>query len=68
MVPLAFTRRQPGPADVTIQIAYVGICHSDYHTVLNEWGGTAYPVVPGCDLGWLRRRARPCPYLQLIPT
>ena len=49
MVPFAFTRRQPGPTDVAIQVAYCGICHSDYHTVLNEWGGTAYPVVPGCD-------------------
>ena len=24
----------------------VGVCHSDYHQVLNEWGNTMYPVVP----------------------
>ena len=47
LVPCTFTRRAPGPKDVTIQIAKCGICHSDYHQVFNEWAGSAYPIIPG---------------------
>jgi len=32
--PLRITRRDPGPEDVLIEIAYCGICHSDLHQVL----------------------------------
>ncbi len=31
----------------------VGICHSDYHQVMNEWGNTKFPVVPGCAANML---------------
>ena len=43
-------RRQPGPHDVQIDIAYCGVCHSDLHTVRSEWGGTRYPCVPGHEI------------------
>ena len=43
-------RRQPGPHDVQIDIAYCGVCHSDLHTVRSEWGGTKYPCVPGHEI------------------
>lgn len=43
-------RRQPKPHDVQIEILYCGVCHSDLHTVRNEWGGTKYPVVPGHEI------------------
>jgi uncharacterized zinc-type alcohol dehydrogenase-like protein len=43
-------RRQPGPHDVQIDIAYCGVCHSDLHTVRSEWAGTAYPCVPGHEI------------------
>ena len=43
-------RRQPGPHDVRIDIAYCGVCHSDLHTVRSEWGGTKYPCVPGHEI------------------
>jgi uncharacterized zinc-type alcohol dehydrogenase-like protein len=43
-------RRQPGPRDVQIDIAYCGVCHSDLHTVRSEWGGTKYPCVPGHEI------------------
>lgn len=43
-------RRQPKPHDVQIDILYCGVCHSDLHTVRNEWGGTKYPVVPGHEI------------------
>ncbi|WP_054815541.1 NAD(P)-dependent alcohol dehydrogenase [Nocardia arizonensis] len=43
-------RREPGPHDVLIDIAYAGICHSDIHTARNEWGRTRYPCVPGHEI------------------
>ena len=43
-------RRDLGPTDVLIDIAFAGICHSDIHTARNEWGGTTYPVVPGHEI------------------
>ncbi|KAB0509879.1 NAD(P)-dependent alcohol dehydrogenase [Pseudomonas moorei] len=48
--PLRITRRDPGPEDVQIEIAYCGICHSDLHQVRAEWEGTKYPCVPGHEI------------------
>lgn len=45
-----FERREPGPRDVHIEILYCGVCHSDLHTVRNEWSNTVYPVVPGHEI------------------
>lgn len=50
LVPFNFERRDPGATDVQIEILYCGVCHSDLHTARNEWGGTAYPVVPGHEI------------------
>ena len=33
LTPFSFTRRDPGPSDVVVEIAYSGICHSDIHQV-----------------------------------
>ncbi len=48
--PYAFERRAVGPHDVSIEIAYCGICHSDLHQVRNEWGNSTYPMVPGHEI------------------
>jgi len=48
--PFAFDRRDPGPADVQIDILFCGVCHSDIHTARGEWGGTTYPCVPGHEI------------------
>ncbi|MCB8819303.1 NAD(P)-dependent alcohol dehydrogenase [Microvirga rosea] len=48
--PIDIARRQPGPNDVQIDIAYCGVCHSDLHQVRSEWGGTIYPCVPGHEI------------------
>ncbi len=48
--PTTIARRDPGPHDVVIDIAYAGICHSDIHTARGEWGRTADPVVPGHEI------------------
>ncbi len=43
-------RRDLTEHDVQIEILFCGICHSDLHAVRNEWGGTAYPIVPGHEI------------------
>ena len=48
--PLVIQRRAPGPADVQVDIAYCGVCHSDLHTVRSEWSGTRFPCVPGHEI------------------
>jgi alcohol dehydrogenase (NADP+) len=48
--PFSFTRREPGPTDVHIDILFCGVCHSDLHTVRAEWAGTVYPCVPGHEI------------------
>jgi uncharacterized zinc-type alcohol dehydrogenase-like protein len=49
----SITRRAATATDVRIEILFCGICHSDLHTVRNEWGSfmpTVYPVVPGHEI------------------
>jgi uncharacterized zinc-type alcohol dehydrogenase-like protein len=54
--PLASTtipRRETTERDVQIEILFCGICHSDLHTVRNEWSTimpTVYPCVPGHEI------------------
>ena len=54
--PLASTtipRREATEHDVQIEILFCGICHSDLHSVRNEWSSimpTIYPIVPGHEI------------------
>ncbi len=50
LVPTTIERRDVGPHDVLIEIAYAGICHSDIHTVRGEWGEISYPQVVGHEI------------------
>src|SRR5205814_1139987 len=46
-------RRDPTDRDVQIEILFCGICHSDLHSVRNEWSefmATNYPIVPGHEI------------------
>src|SRR6266576_1988348 len=46
-------RRNPTERDVQIEILFCGICHSDLHSVRNEWSefmATNYPIVPGHEI------------------
>ncbi|OAN43206.1 NAD(P)-dependent alcohol dehydrogenase [Microbacterium sp. H83] len=43
-------RRELGPHDVLIDIAFAGICHSDIHTVRGDWGPQSYPLAPGHEI------------------
>jgi uncharacterized zinc-type alcohol dehydrogenase-like protein len=48
--PFNFERRDVGPTDVKIDIAYCGVCHSDLHQARNEWKNTVYPCLPGHEI------------------
>src|ERR1039457_3383035 len=46
-------RRDPTEHDLQIEILFCGICHSDLHSVRNEWSSimpTTYPIVPGHEI------------------
>jgi uncharacterized zinc-type alcohol dehydrogenase-like protein len=47
------SRRDTTDHDVQIEILFCGICHSDLHSVRNEWSSimpTVYPIVPGHEI------------------
>jgi uncharacterized zinc-type alcohol dehydrogenase-like protein len=53
LAPETIQRRSTTESDVVIEILYCGICHSDLHTVRNEWNSvmpTTYPCVPGHEI------------------
>lgn len=50
LAPWSLQRREPRPDDVSIDILYCGVCHTDIHFVENDWGWTTYPVVPGHEI------------------
>jgi uncharacterized zinc-type alcohol dehydrogenase-like protein len=50
LAPFNFTRREPGPTEIAVDILYCGVCHSDLHMARNEWGGSIYPLVPGHEI------------------
>lgn len=39
-----------GDESVEIQVDYCGICHSDLSMLDNDWGMSAYPLVPGHEV------------------
>lgn len=56
LAPFNFERREPGPHDVVIAVKFCGICHSDIHQVRDEWGGSAFPMVPGHEIAGIVER------------
>lgn len=48
--PFAYEPAPLGPHDVEVDISHCGICHSDVHLVDNDWGVSAYPLVPGHEI------------------
>src|SRR6478609_5021978 len=45
-----FERRDLRSDDVSIEILYCGICHTDIHYVQNDWGRSTFPLVPGHEI------------------
>lgn len=50
LAPWQFERREVGPHDVLIEIAYCGVCHSDLHQIRNDWFPGIFPMVPGHEI------------------
>ena len=50
LAPFVVQRRDVGPNDVAIDIAYAGICHSDIHQAREEWFTSIFPMVPGHEI------------------
>jgi alcohol dehydrogenase (NADP+) len=50
LAPYQFERRDMRCDDVVIEILYCGICHSDLHSVNNDWGWSMFPIVPGHEI------------------
>ena len=53
LAPRQIPRRDPSARDVQIEILFCGVCHSDLHSVRNEWSRavpTVYPIVPGHEI------------------
>lgn len=53
LAPTTIARRDLTEHDVQIEILFCGICHSDLHSVRNEWSEfmpTVYPIVPGHEI------------------
>jgi len=45
--PFEFDPGPLGDEQVDIKVSHCGICHSDLSMIDNEWGQSAYPLVPG---------------------
>jgi uncharacterized zinc-type alcohol dehydrogenase-like protein len=50
LAPWTFERRDVGAHDVQIDIAFCGVCHSDYHQIKNDWFPGIFPMVPGHEI------------------
>ena len=50
LAPFDFSRREPGATEISIEILFCGVCHSDLHMARNEWGQSIYPLVPGHEI------------------
>lgn len=48
--PINFSRRETGDEDVRFKVLYCGVCHSDLHSVRNEWYNARYPMIPGHEI------------------
>ncbi len=50
LVPFEFDPGPLGDEQVEIAVSHCGICHSDLSMIDNEWGQSAYPLVPGHEV------------------
>jgi uncharacterized zinc-type alcohol dehydrogenase-like protein len=48
--PFDFDPGELQPDEVEIKVSHCGICHSDLSMLDNDWGMTAYPLVPGHEV------------------
>lgn len=50
LAPWEFQRREVEENDVLIDILYCGVCHSDLHSIKNDWFPGIFPMVPGHEI------------------
>jgi uncharacterized zinc-type alcohol dehydrogenase-like protein len=50
LAPWDFERKDVGPHDVLIEIAFCGVCHSDLHQIKNDWFPGIFPMIPGHEI------------------
>ncbi|WP_163379047.1 NAD(P)-dependent alcohol dehydrogenase [Cyclobacterium sp. SYSU L10401] len=50
LTPFSYELGEPGAEQVDIRVINCGICHSDLSMMNNDWGMTAYPIVPGHEI------------------
>ncbi|MGH7796550.1 MAG: NAD(P)-dependent alcohol dehydrogenase [Candidatus Binatia bacterium] len=48
--PYDYVPAELGAHEVEIAVTHCGICHSDLHLIDNDWGVSAYPLVPGHEI------------------
>jgi len=48
--PFSYETGELGAEQVDIRVINCGICHSDLSMINNDWGMTAYPIVPGHEI------------------
>ena len=46
----SFERRALRPNDISLEILYTGVCHTDLHYAKNAWEVTQYPIVLGHEI------------------
>ena len=51
--PLEIGRPTPGPNDVSIDILFCGMCHSDCHACNGDWFLNKFPLAPGHEIAGL---------------
>ena len=50
LTPFSYEMGDLGTEQVDIRVINCGICHSDLNMMNNDWGMTAYPIVPGHEI------------------
>ncbi|HSI75888.1 MAG TPA: NAD(P)-dependent alcohol dehydrogenase [Lunatimonas sp.] len=50
LAPFSYEMGELGAEQVDIRVINCGICHSDLSMMNNDWGMTAYPIVPGHEI------------------
>jgi alcohol/geraniol dehydrogenase (NADP+) len=48
--PFSYETGELGTEQVDIRVINCGVCHSDLSMINNDWGMTAYPIVPGHEI------------------
>jgi len=38
------------PTDIEVVVEWCGLCHSDLHSIDNDWGNSVFPLVPGHEV------------------